>query len=608
MKPMHSWHFTPLGRFILFLGSIQLAVPVMILVAIAMAWGTYLESKHGVQTSRATVYGSWWFITLMGLICVSLIFAVITRYPWKKKHVGFITVHAALVMLICGGFWSLFGRLEGHIAIKEGASSNILEIDGEVLQISEFKVGTPTLLGDVKAPHRAANLNIAGTPIEVVEFWDNTNEERYIANDGPQQLRAVEMSLDPAATSGNWIGEESKAGGPATMSTLTIRVLSDGESWTPPTLPKDAEYFFSFEGKQVPLKNVGEEILPGWTIDSVQRFTRAMVSDGKVTDTGTRDNPAIEVVIKDGKGNVERHTSFRAFPDMAMSRMVEGTTRSGATLAATATAKQMETLVIYGPLDSTKLGYIDSAGVGKDLGTLQTLPTILDLGARKVKIFNQFSNAREATRIVKAPLGGDQRPAMVVKVPGLEDQIVIPWKGFERIPDPSRNLLLSYGPRTIELPFTIELKDFRKDDYPGTEMAMAYESEVIVKAKDKPDTPFVIHMNAPFASYPWKVYQSGFSGTNISIFSVMRDPGLKLTYLASALLCVGIFITFFSRSLSWGHPGIPAPHLETSSLNQKEVPNVPKTTHELSNAHSVANAPVAAAAVHPEQELMGQGV
>ncbi len=605
MKPMHSWHFTPLGRAILFLGSIQLAVPVMALVALAMAWGTYLESKHGVQTSRATVYGAWWFMVLMALICVSLIFAVVTRYPWKKKHVGFITVHAALLMLICGGFWSLFGRLEGHIALEEGTSSNILETDGEVLQVSEFKVGTPTVLGDAKAPHHAANLNIAGTPIQVLDFWDNTNEERYVANDAPQQLRAVELSLDTNAAAGNWVGEESKSGGPAKLGPLTIRVLADGESWTPPAIPQGADYFFTLDGKQFTLKNAGEEILPGWTIDTVQRFTRAMVTDGKVTDTGTRDNPAIEVTIKDSQGNIERHTSFRAFPDMVMSRMMEGTKRSGATLAATPSTKEPETFIIYGPLDATRLGYIDSAGAGKELGLLETLPATIDVGTRKVKLFNQYSNARPATRIVKAEKTADQRPAIVVKVPGVDEQLIIPWKGFERIPDPSRNLLLSYGPRTVELPFTIELKDFRKDDYPGTEMAMAYESEVIVKAKDKPDTPYVIHMNAPFASYPWKVYQSGFSGTNISIFSVMRDPGLKLTYLASALLCVGIFITFFSHSFSWGHPGIPAPHLESSTPVQKEVRNVPSTSISPTSS-SLAGTPVAPPPVHPEPDLVGQ--
>jgi hypothetical protein len=58
-------------------------------------------------------------------------------------------------------------------------------------------------------------------------------------------------------------------------------------------------------------------------------------------------------------------------------------------------------------------------------------------------------------------------------------------------------------------------------------------------------------------------------GERTSIFSVMRDPGLLLTYIASVVLCVGVMITFYSRSLSWGHPGIPI------RPEEKELSNVP---------------------------------
>jgi hypothetical protein len=106
-------------------------------------------------------------------------------------------------------------------------------------------------------------------------------------------------------------------------------------------------------------------------------------------------------------------------------------------------------------------------------------------------------------------------------------------------------------------------------------MAMAYESDVVVSQPGQPDLPYLIHMNTPFAHAPWKVYQSGFVGEKISVFSVMRDPGLPLTYLGSIVLCVGIFVTFFSRSLSRGHPGIPAP-FESS---ERKVQHAPNTAH-----------------------------
>lgn len=96
---------------------------------------------------------------------------------------------------------------------------------------------------------------------------------------------------------------------------------------------------------------------------------------------------------------------------------------------------------------------------------------------------------------------------------------------------------------------------------------MAYESDVGIVEDGKAEVPYRIYMNHPYKHGPWKVYQSGFMGDRTSIFSVMHDPGLPLTYIASIVLCVGVVITFYSRSLSWGHPGIPIRPEEMESNN-----------------------------------------
>ena len=80
-------------------------------------------------------------------------------------------------------------------------------------------------------------------------------------------------------------------------------------------------------------------------------------------------------------------------------------------------------------------------------------------------------------------------------------------------------------------------------------------------------------MNNPLVHSGWKVYQSGFVGTQTSIFSVMRDPGLLLTYIGSTFLCIGIAITFYSRGWSWGHPGIPAPFSVKEPSSVSSIPS-----------------------------------
>lgn len=571
MRATHDWHQTRLGRVVLFLGGIRFAVPVLLLVAAALAWGTYLESMHDSRVSRATVYGSWWFIALMGLIAVSLVFAVVSRYPWQRRHVGFITVHAGLLMLIAGGFWSLYGRLEGHLVLEEGQTGNILETDREVLEIAEFNAGQSTILGTIDAPTRPGTVTVGGVTLRVREYWDNSGEERYVADGGDRVLRAVEVSLEPGATSGEWIAQESRGAPPEMLGGLRIRVLADGEAWSPPAASgEEPPYFFVVGSDRHALSDPGEEAFPGWTVVSVERFAHAMVSGGKITESGQGDsNPAVTVTISDGQGTTERHTAFQKFPDLVLAKSVEGTGSSGARLAASAARVEGEQLVVFGPVGAMRLGYLGADGAGRELPGPITLPAALDLGGRKVSLLREFSRAHVATRPVPAPKSSQRRPALVIELPGAEGTEVVAYKSMTPVFAGGRNLLLRYGPMVHELPFAFTLRDFRKQDYPGTEMAMAYESDVTVSLPGREPFPYLVHMNTPFVSHPWKVYQSGFMGETVSIFSVMRDPGLPLTYIASIVLCVGIYLTFFSKTFSRGHPGIP-----TAFSRKTRNPNV----------------------------------
>ncbi|HHN77590.1 MAG TPA: hypothetical protein ENK11_02810, partial [Phycisphaerales bacterium] len=75
MKPHLDWHHTTLGRFLLFIGGLRFAIPVMILVAVALIIGTFLDAGQGAKVAARLVYGSGWFIALMALVCMSLIAA-----------------------------------------------------------------------------------------------------------------------------------------------------------------------------------------------------------------------------------------------------------------------------------------------------------------------------------------------------------------------------------------------------------------------------------------------------------------------------------------------------------------------------------------------------
>lgn len=572
MKAHRSWHSTWYGEVALFLGGLRLAVPVLAFTAIALAVGTYLDSTQGASVAKRVVYGSPWFIALMLLMCVSLVFAVITRFPWQRRHVGFMIVHASLITLIVAGFWSLFGRVEGQIRLQEGGMANQIELTQHQLQLVEMQDGVPVIVDWVDPEASGDNVRLEDVGIEIVERWGNCDEESYVADGGPEPLRAIELRPAPQMPQTLWVGQSSRAGGPQVLMGLTIRVLGPEETWTPPATRGDetGKYFFMLEGQRYPLGDVGQEAFPGWRVEEVKRFKSAMVGSGGLSE-GEGDNPAVDVTITDGRGTVERHTAFEKFPDMPMpAKRLEGDAVSGARLVAG--GRSGESLVVGGDMNKIQVTYVGADGDVQELDQAAPLPWSFEVGGRQMTIVNQFSRAHMATRYVEAPPADEFRPAVLVKLAGVDGEpSALPWKSNLPLLESGRSRFLRYGPRIVQLPFSVRLNDFRKMDYPGTEMAMAYESDVHVAVAGQDPKPMTIYMNNPYVHGPWKVYQSGFIGDQISIFSVMKDPGLWLTYLACTTLCIGILVTFYSRAFSAGHPGIAVPFAKKERGNASSV-------------------------------------
>jgi len=423
MKPIHAWHHTSWGRTARFLGSINLAVPVLVFVAAALAWGTWLESAHDVKVARATVYGSWWFIGLMALVCVSLVFAVVTRYPWKRKHVGFMTVHAGLIVLIVGGFWSLFGRVEGQLPLDAGTQSNILTTDVEQVELVRHVNGEFQPVATATLEYGKNTLTLGATTLEVLGRWDNSREEAYVSDDAEAPLRAVELTIDPppmmpGAAESTWIGEESHGAPPAMEKGIRIRVLPPGQPFVNTQGPSSG-YLFAAGAKEFPLPGEGEEITPGWKVQSIKRFTYAMVTGAGLNEAGGgAENPAVEVVITDGAGSTEQHRAFLNFPDMVMGKPLAGEARSNLKLIARPQgAVGGETLAIYGTPPALSVAYVgtdnkvqefESKGVGPQS------PWTFRAGPRTITITSQFTHAKANSRLVQAPKGGENRPALLV--------------------------------------------------------------------------------------------------------------------------------------------------------------------------------------------------
>ncbi len=107
-------------------------------------------------------------------------------------------------------------------------------------------------------------------------------------------------------------------------------------------------------------------------------------------------------------------------------------------------------------------------------------------------------------------------------------------------------------PRTGEkrvLPFSLTLKDFTHEVYPGTEIPKRFSSMLRLKDSRKgTDRDVLVSMNSPLRYAGLAVYQSGFGEENtMSVLQVVDNPSWILPYLACALVGLGLAAHFAQR-------------------------------------------------------------
>ena len=84
------------------LGSLNVAVFLLITIAGAIAFATIMESKFDTSVARYYIYDNLWFTLWLLLLGLNLLCAALTRWPWQPKHLGFVVTHAGIILLLAG--------------------------------------------------------------------------------------------------------------------------------------------------------------------------------------------------------------------------------------------------------------------------------------------------------------------------------------------------------------------------------------------------------------------------------------------------------------------------------------------------------------------------
>ncbi len=453
------------------IGSLRVAVTLLIVIAGVLAWGTIYETRFGTAAVQRFVYQSWWFQGILAFLAVNLATAAFLRYPWKRKHLPFLLAHIGIIMILTGGI--LGGRLgvEGQLIIPEGKSNDTLQLDRNVLVIHQPNPGI----------HREFLTRFETTA------WNHAPHALFEVPLGKGSLQVVVDRYYPDAVGSETILPEGEKENPA-----VLLELSDGdhrgENWL---FCRDPDRFGAHWG--------------GAHVFFLELDTEAAWKRALKKEKSPHALPPNGIVLLQGPGGK---------------------------LAAILTGPNGERKII----PSVRIGAgVRHPQLGYGLRVKEHWPR-----AQIVRDFSNRSNevrsealhliARQGDRTAQAWLGLRESAALAVG---------------------EHPVVAEYRPAVRQLPFSVKLLDFRKIDYPGTEMAAAFESDVELNDPERGISfKKKISMNNPLKHRGYSLFQSSFvlDPVETTVLSVRKDPGVPLVYAGFLIVLAGVTTLFTSKS------------------------------------------------------------
>ncbi len=586
------------SRYFRFFASVQLAVPLMLVLLCVVAAATIVESRYNSEFARLVVYDTWWFEGLLILLGLNIFLAAVSRYPFKQRHLGFVTVHLGLITVLIGGAITKHGGVDGQLRVVEKSRDNVVVLDRLSLDLIDVQADMA-----IRAPfaRRAARLTASD-----LDFLNERFNSKIIAREFlpfAAVREGYESSVDGAISPNfalgfvlesqffnvsEWLHSSDRP--ELQMGTATLRLVTTKQSPPPAVIKKLApapsphkkgtllvvDESTKAELAQIPIERLipGFKLPKGLILASVKLYSHAVVVQNRLAEGDQPgSNPAIELQIQSGE-KLTREVSYAKFPGFSLAAS-KGTPlgikfeyrASGATAETTEPKDQNKdqnsnsrtgNVIEFhvsektGEVVETKLFKNDQQVGGSTLRPGESLTT--PWMGMKITINSLKRGAVRKTEVLPSALKPRSElppSAVFVSTAGsTPDQGFWLAEGqFRQVTILGREYQVYFGRETLHLPFALELLEFKKVDYLGTETPMSYESRVRIDGREP---EHVVSMNEPLKHAGFTLYQSSYEmrpgAPSMSVFSVNRDPGRVIKYTGSLILSLGIIIFTLMRS------------------------------------------------------------
>jgi hypothetical protein len=564
-------------RVIHYLGSLQLALILLATIAIACAIATFAESNFNTKIAQTYIYKAPWFQIWLAVLCVNLFAVTLTRWPWQKRHLGFVVTHYGIITLLIGAMVGTQTGFEGNVTLRKDASpTNRVTTSRSIIQLESAAESALYLMQfDAEATppseRRPRTFPVPGTNHKIVadEFSPNlVREQRFVASqtsDAPpsallklsSEMAGRTLDVPLALLSGQTDDKDffglarivfspalAKASPPPVQETqmvfanyepivqsqgarsgVTVRLSEDGSKVTILSGEGAGATYLRSEIMNQPIAEAGSLVV----VESY--WADFAMKDGKpATKSDSPNNPAALIRIS------KLAETENGKPSLELAPTGDGISYQllrGAQILATGSAK---------PGDSFALGWADWR-------------------AELVQFFSKAELVNEIKPGPPLPKGEQGIPGFRAHLEGDGKRGSDRWVESGEITaltEGTQVVRIGYGLETKPLPFSLRLVNFEVPRDEGTDTPSDFLATIEFRnSADGATKTGVARMNHP-ASFPgtplanltgfnYKFSQAEWNPRDLeeTTLQVLYDPGWLLKWIGSLGICLGIAIMFY---------------------------------------------------------------
>ncbi len=98
----------------------------LIVFLVAIGAATFIESIHGIQAAKITIYNALWFEGLLLYLTLALVSNIFRYKMFTRAKIAMLSFHLSFIVILAGAAVTRYVSFEGQMVIREGAGNNFI--------------------------------------------------------------------------------------------------------------------------------------------------------------------------------------------------------------------------------------------------------------------------------------------------------------------------------------------------------------------------------------------------------------------------------------------------------------------------------------------------